>query len=190
MGRYVAKRLGLAIMTLFLLSVLVFVAGQVLPGSPSRSILGNFASEQAVAQMDRQLGLDQPLPVQYWNWVSGLVTGDLGTSYQYQAPVGSFLVPALVQSLKLAGVAFVLVVPLSIIGGVTAAVHRGKLLDRVISTSGMTLVTVPQFVAGVVLIVVFAIQLKVAAGDRQRTTGLRSPDLSCAISFSPRSRWC
>ncbi|WP_238005657.1 ABC transporter permease [Dactylosporangium sp. AC04546] len=160
MGRYLAKRVALALLTLFLLSVIVFVAGQVLPGSPSRSILGNFASEQSIAQMDKQLGLDKPLPVQYWHWVTGL-HGDLGTSYQYQAPVSTFLLPALWRSLQLAGLAFLIVVPLSICGGVLAALHRGRLLDRIISTGGLTLVTIPQFVSGVVLIVVFAIHWKI-----------------------------
>lgn len=161
MSRYVTKRLALAVLTLFLLSMIVFVAGQVLPGSPSRSILGNFASEEAIAQMDEQLGLNRPLPVQYWDWITDLARGDLGESYQYQAPVTTFLLPAVGRSVKLAALAFVIVVPLSIFGGVLAALHRGRWLDRVISTGGLTLVTIPQFVSGVVLIVVFAIQLQV-----------------------------
>jgi peptide/nickel transport system permease protein len=161
MARYLMARLALAILTLFLLSILVFFVGQILPGNPSRSILGNFASEEAVAQLDKQLGLDKPVLIQYWEWVSAIPQGDLGRSYQYQAPVSSFLFPALSQSLKLAAVAFVIVVPLSILGGVFAALHRGRTLDRVISITGLSLSTVPEFVSGVVLIVVFAIQLDV-----------------------------
>lgn len=161
MGRYVLKRLGLALLTLLLLSVIVFVAGQVLPGNPSRAILGNFASAEAVAQLDKELGLDRPLVVQYWDWVSGIPQGDLGESYQYRAPVTSFLFAALGQSLKLAALAFVLVVPLSILGGVVAAMYRGRIADRVISTTGSSLATMPEFVSGIVLIVVFAIQLRV-----------------------------
>jgi|SRR5918999_2468441 peptide/nickel transport system permease protein len=161
MGRYLAQRAGMAGLTLFLLSIIVFVAGQVLPGSPSRAILGNLASAEAVAQLDKQLGLDKPLLVQYWDWISGIPRGDLGFSYQYRAPVSSFLFPALGQSLKLAAVAFVIVVPLSILGGVVAALYRGRTADRVISTTGFSLSTVPEFVSGIVLIVVFAVQLQV-----------------------------
>ncbi len=132
MGRYLAQRAGMAGLTLFLLSIIVFVAGQV-----------------------------KPLLVQYWDWISGIPRGDLGFSYQYRAPVSSFLFPALGQSLKLAAVAFVIVVPLSILGGVVAALYRGRTADRVISTTGFSLSTVPEFVSGIVLIVVFAVQLQV-----------------------------
>jgi peptide/nickel transport system permease protein len=89
------------------------------------------------------------------------VHGNLGTSYQFRAPVSSFLFPALGRSLKLAAVAFVIVVPLSIVGGVVAALNRGRATDRIISVAGLSLSTVPEFVSGVVLIVVFAIGLKV-----------------------------
>lgn len=161
MWRYVFKRVGLALLTLFLLSIIVFLAGQVLPGNPSRAILGNLASEDAIAQLDRELGLDRPLLSQYWNWVSGIPRGDLGESYQYRDSVSSFLFPALGRSLKLAAVAFLLVVPLSILGGVVAALCRGRAVDRILGTTGFTLSTVPEFVSGIVLIVIFAIQFQV-----------------------------
>lgn len=161
MRGYVLKRMGLALLTLFLLSIIVFVAGQVLPGNSSRAILGNFASAESVANLDRELGLDRPLIEQYWDWASGIPRGDFGESYQYRAPVSSFLLPALGNSLKLAGVAFLMVVPLSIIGGVVAALFRGRTIDRIISTAGFGLSTVPEFVSGIVLIVIFAIQLRV-----------------------------
>jgi peptide/nickel transport system permease protein len=158
---YVLKRVGLALVTLVLLSLIIFFAGQVLPGNAGRAILGPFASQQAVAALDHKLGVDRPLVTQYWSWASGIVRGRLGTSYQFQAPVSSFLFPALGRSLKLAAFAFVIVVPLSIFGGIVAALNRGSAVDRLISTSSLSLSTVPEFVSGVVLIVVFAIDLKV-----------------------------
>ncbi len=161
MASYLLKRVGLALLTLVLLSVIVFLAGRVLPGNPGRAVLGHTASAQAVAAFNHKLGLDRPLAVQYWSWVTGLLQGNLGTSYQYQAPVGQFLWPAALKSLKLAAVAFVIVVPLSILGGVVAALRRGRAVDRVISTTGLSLSTVPEFVSGIVLIVIFAIELKV-----------------------------
>ena len=157
---YLLRRVGLALLTLVLLSIIIFFAGQVLPGDPGRAILGPFASQQAVAGINHSLGLDRPLVAQYWTWISGVVRGDLGTSYQFHAPVSTFLFPALGRSLKLAAVAFVLVVPLSIGGGVLAALNRGRLADRAISVAGLSLSTVPEFVSGIVLIVVFAISLK------------------------------
>jgi peptide/nickel transport system permease protein len=157
---YLLKRLGLALLTLILLSLLIFLAGSVLPGNPGRAILGPFASEHAVQALNRSLGVNRPLISQYWSWASGIAHGDMGMSYQFRAPVSSFLFPALGRSLKLAAVAFVIVVPLSIAGGVLAALNRGRAVDRTISVTGLSLSTVPEFVSGIVLIVVFAIGLK------------------------------
>lgn len=161
MAKYVLKRIGLAVLTLFLLSMIIFFAGQILPGNPGRAILGPFAAQSAVRALDRQLGIDRPLVAQYWTWIWGSLHGNLGTSYQYRASVSSFLFPALGRSLKLAAVAFVIVVPLGILGGVVAALRRGTLVDRVISVAGLSLSTVPEFVSGIVLIVLFAIVTKV-----------------------------
>ena len=160
MTGYVLKRLGLALLTLVLLSLIIFFAGSVLPGNPGRAILGPFASERAVLALNHTLGVDRPLITQYWSWVTGIVHGDLGTSSQFRAPVSSFLFPALWRSLKLAVVAFVIVVPISILAGVLAALYRGRAVDRSISVTGLSLTSVPEFVSGVVLIVIFAIGLK------------------------------
>ena len=160
MTSYVLRRVGLALLTLFLLSIIIFFAGEVLPGNPGRAILGPFAAESAVKALDQQLGVNRPILTQYWAWLTGILHGDLGTSYQFRAPVSTFLWPALGRSLKLAAVAFVIVVPVSIVGGVLAALYRGRLVDRSISVAGLSLSTVPEFVSGIVLIVVFAIGLK------------------------------
>ena len=155
MGAFILKRLGLALITLWILSMLVFFAGQILPGDPGRSVLGNLATPQAVHNLDHQLGADRPLISQYWHWITNFP----GTSYQYQAPIGPILVPALGRSVKLGLFAFVIVVPLSIIGGVIAALNVGKPVDRVISVVGLSGTTVPEFVSGIVLILLFGIAL-------------------------------
>ena len=160
MTQYLLKRLGLALLTLVLLSFIIFFAGSILPGNPGRAILGPFASQHAVEVLNHSIGADRPLISQYWTWVTGIVHGDLGTSYQFRAPVSTFLFPALGRSLKLAAVAFVIVVPLSILGGVLAALYRGRAIDRSISVTGLSLTSVPEFVSGIVLIVIFAIGLK------------------------------
>ena len=160
MTQYVLKRLGLALLTLVLLSLIIFFAGSVLPGNPGRAILGPFASQHAVDALNQTLGVNRPLIAQYWSWATGILHGDLGTSYQYRAPVSTFLFPALGRSLKLAALAFVILVPLSILGGVLAALYRGRFVDRSISVTGLSLTSIPEFVSGIVLIVVFAIGLK------------------------------
>ena len=114
--------------------MIVFAAAQVLPGDVGRNVLGAFASQQDVDIFNQQLGLDRPLVQQYWDWVSDFVHGDLGTSLQYKVPVSDLLGPAFVNSLKLAAVAFVLVVPLSILGGTSPACGAGGIVDRLITS--------------------------------------------------------
>jgi peptide/nickel transport system permease protein len=158
---FILKRVGLAIITLFILSLIVFFAAQVLPGDPARAILGPLASESSVKTLAHRLGTDKPVIEQYGTWISGVVHGDLGTSHQYNAPIGPLLISALENSLKLAALAFVLVVPLGIFGGVYAALNQGKPMDRILSVVGLSATVIPEVVSGIVLILVFAIWLNV-----------------------------
>ena len=161
MAIFILKRIGLALITLWILSLLVFFAAQVLPGDPARAILGPLAAPSAVKALSHQLGTDKSVIAQYGTWIGHVVTGSFGTSYEYQAPIGPLLGTALVNSLKLAGLAFVLVVPLGIFGGVVAALNQGKRRDRVISVVGLTGTVIPEVVSGIVLILVFGIWLNV-----------------------------
>jgi peptide/nickel transport system permease protein len=158
---YIFRRLGLAVVTLWLLSIIVFFAGQVLPGDPGRAILGPLAAPSAVRALDQQLGVSRPLITQYLSWVTGLLHGNMGQSYTYRSPVAPLIGAALVNSSKLAALAFVIVVPLGILGGVVAALRAGRVTDRVISVTALSAYTVPEFVSGIVLIVIFAVWLKV-----------------------------
>jgi len=159
MGRFLLTRLGLAAITLFLLSVLVFVGANLLPGNVARRKLGNLADQSAVDQLNHQLGTDKPILVQYWNWISDLLHGDLGRSLSYNLPVSELVGPALLHSLKLAAFAFVMVVPLAIVGGVLAALKRDRITDRVITVGGLSLAVVPEFVTGIMLILIFGLWL-------------------------------
>jgi peptide/nickel transport system permease protein len=161
MARFLLKRLGLAAITLFLLSVIVFFGTQVLPGNVGRRILGPFADQAAVDALNERLGTDRGLLAQYWDWLTGLLTGDLGTSLAQNVPVTELIGNALVNSLKLAAFAFVLVVPLAILGGVVAALRRDRLTDRVITIGGLSLSVVPEFVSGIILILVFGLWLDI-----------------------------
>jgi peptide/nickel transport system permease protein len=156
----VLKRLALALVTLWLLSVLVFAGGRMLPGNVGRAMLGPFAEQTAVDKLNKEMGTDQPLIIQYSTWVGGVFQGDLGKSYAYRAPVSQFLWRAAVNSAKLAAVVFILVVPLGILGGVIAALYRGRLPDRIISVTGLSATVVPEFVSGIVLILIFGVWLR------------------------------
>ena len=161
MARFLLKRLALAVITLWILSVLVFATAQLLPGDVGRQVLGPFATPESVRQLDHQLGVDRPVWAQYGSWISQFVRGNLGNSLEYKVPVWSLLQTSLLNSLKLAAEAFVLVVPLSLIGGVVAALKRGRLPDRLITLTGLSLTAVPEFVSAIVLILIFGLWLKV-----------------------------
>lgn len=159
MIRFLLRRFLAGLVTLFLLSVLVFTTAQLLPGDVGRNVLGNLASAKDVARLNHQLGVDRPLVEQYVNWITHLLRGDLGTSLQFNVSVSRLLGPALTNSLKLAGTAFVLLVPISILGGTIAALRRGRFTDRAITLVGVSLTSIPEFVTAIVLIVVVGLEL-------------------------------
>ena len=159
MTRFILKRIGLALVTLFLLSVIVFAISTILPGNVGRSVLGPFATQESVDALNEQLGTDRPVLEQYWDWASGLVQGDLGQSLTLQVPAWDLLQPALENSLKLAFVAFLIVVPVSILGGVIAGLRYGGATDKGITIAGISFAAMPEFVTGIILILVFGIWL-------------------------------
>jgi peptide/nickel transport system permease protein len=160
MARFLLKRVALSAITLWLLSIIVFTAGQVLPGNVGRAMLGPFADQRAVDALNHEMGTDRPLLVQYGDWVSRFVRGDMGRSYAYRAPVAPFVGTALANSAKLAVLAFLLVVPFSLFMGVVAALHVGRPADRIIMVAGMSATIVPEFVSGIILILIFGVWLK------------------------------
>jgi peptide/nickel transport system permease protein len=141
------------------LSIVIFLAAQVLPGDVARRILGPFADQASVDALSEQLGTDRPLVAQYWDWISSFVTGDLGESAVNGRPVTDILTDALVASGKLALLAFIIVVPLAILGGVVAAMNEGSFRDRLISVGGLSATAIPEFVWAVLLILIFALGL-------------------------------
>ena len=169
------KRLAYGLVTLLLLSVVIFAGVQLLPGDVGRAVLGPLADPAAVAALNHQLGADRPAWLQYWSWVSHIATGDMGQSYAYRAPVAPYVLGALSNSLKLAAVAFVIVVPLSIAAGVYAASRVGRWQDRTIGIAGISMAVMPEFVTSIVLILVLGVWLRwlpISAGTRPGTGAL------------------
>jgi peptide/nickel transport system permease protein len=159
-ARFVGTRIVLALITLWLLSVIVFAGGQLLPGDVGRAILGPLADARAVAALNHQLGVDRPLLAQYSAWIGHFLRGDMGQSYAFRSAVAPFVVDALANSAKLGALAFIVVVPLGIAGGVYSALHAGRWIDRVISITGLSATVVPEFVSSIVLILVFGVWLQ------------------------------
>jgi peptide/nickel transport system permease protein len=137
----------------------VFFGAQVLPGNVGRSILGPLADKASVDALNAKLGVDRPLVVQYADWISSFFRGDLGESLVFGRPVGGLVWDAMQNSVKLAAVAFVIVVPLAIAGGVIAALNEGGFRDRFITVTGLSATVVPEFVSGILVILVFGLWL-------------------------------
>lgn len=138
------------------ISVIVFAATQALPSDPARMVLGPEASEATVRTLQRQLGLDQPLPVQYLNWCGRLVHGDLGVSLDSHVPVQTLLASRADNSLTLLAGVLLLLVPLSLGGGVWMALHRDSWLERKVLGALIAVKAVPQFALGIALVMLFA----------------------------------
>lgn len=154
------RRLPLAFMTLLILSLVVFFGGQLLPGDVGRATLGPLADARSVARFNHEIGVDRPALLQYWEWISRFAVGDMGRSYTFRAPVTPFVLAALANSVKLAGLAFCMIVPLGIVGGVVAALNVGGWKDRVIIIVGQSLGVVPEFISSLVLILTFGVWLR------------------------------
>jgi peptide/nickel transport system permease protein len=161
MRRLVVRRLLFIVPTLLLVSMLIFLMEEVVPGDIGREILGPYASAAAVAQVDHQLGADKPLLTRYVDWLSGFVILRWGQSPILQQSVFSITMQRLWNSAQLAFLALVIIIPLSIVLGVIAALRRDGIADRIISIASLSLTVVPEFVSGVVLIVLFAVTVKI-----------------------------
>ncbi|MFL5675064.1 MAG: ABC transporter permease [Chloroflexota bacterium] len=159
MTRYIGRRLMLSLVTLWLLVTIVFVIANVLPNDIGRTILGPFAPQESVDQLNERLGTNRPILVQYASSILGIVTLDFGDSYVTGQPVWPQLFEAMGRSVKLAGLALLITIPLAVTAGLYAARRRDRLSDRAIVLVGVTSSSIPEFVTGTILVVVVGVQL-------------------------------
>lgn len=161
MGRYLVRRLGSAIITLFLLATILFMIVSVLPGDVGRNVLGPFALKEDVARYNQQIGTDRPLIEQYFRTIKSLFTFDFKNSYQTGVPVRDIVFPALFRSGKLALLAFVITIPISIAAGIFAARRQDKFADRAVVNLGLASSSIPEFVTAATLMSLFAVTFKI-----------------------------
>ena len=160
----VLQRLALGILTLFLVSLVIFLSIDFLPGDFGEALLGQSAREDTVAAFRKELGLDRPILIRYFDWVGGVLTGDLGTSFSGRNASGidrsrtvvDLVAPRLSNTLFLALTAAVIAVPLSLFLGITSALYRGSLYDRAINVTTLTTISFPEFFVGYILILILA----------------------------------
>lgn len=155
--KYAAKKLSALIITLFMVSILAFLAFQLIPGDPTTKMLGTEATPEAVAELRAQLGLDRPIPVRYWNWLTSFLTGDMGISYSYRMPVTEMIGQKLPTTALLTAMSFLFTVALSIPLGVLAGSVRSRVLDRIIAVVDQLFMSIPPFFLGILMCYVFGI---------------------------------
>jgi peptide/nickel transport system permease protein len=157
---FVLRRLLGLVGVLLGMSLLIFGIVHIIPGNVAYAILGEFATQDAVAKLEQQLGLNDPLPLQYWRWLSAMLHGDLGQSITMARPAGGLIADALSRSALLAGLSFALVACLGIALGLHAATHRGTIADRALTLAQFVLIAVPDFFWGIVAVLIFASWLR------------------------------
>ncbi|MFC5385040.1 ABC transporter permease [Aquamicrobium segne] len=158
--RLIAQRLALGVLLLLAVSVLIFAGTQILPGDVAQSILGQAATPQALENLRRDLGLNDPAYIRYFRWLSGVLTGDFGTALSNGRDIASALGGRLKNTLFLAACAAVIAVPLAILLGLLAVRYRNGFIDKSISGLALASTSLPEFFIGYLLILFFAVELQ------------------------------
>ncbi len=154
------RRLAIAVLTLVLASIIVFAITSLLPGDAAQQAMGQGATPETVAALRKELGLDRPGYVRYFEWLGGLITGDPGVSLASQLPVAELVRERLPNSLLLAVLTAIVVTPFAVGVGILAALRRGSRLDRLLSVMTLSMVAVPEFLVASLAVLLFAVKLR------------------------------
>jgi peptide/nickel transport system permease protein len=157
--RLIARRLALGVVTLWVVSVMIFAGTEILPGDVATAILGQSRTPEAVAAIRQSLGLDRPAYIRYAEWLTNFVEGDIGKSLANQRDIGPEIRERLGNTLFLATVAAAVAVPLAIILGLLAAIRQNSLLERLLNLFTLATISLPEFFIGYLLIIAFAVKL-------------------------------
>ena len=160
MSQYIVRRLGFTLLTLLITSLVIFLIARLLPGDVARVILGREAGEAALTALRTELGLDQPVALQYIRWLGGFLSGDWGRSFSTGLPIRDVVLERLGNSLMLAGLSALFAIPLGLALGVLAGLNEGRPIDTTISISSLAITGLPEFVTGLLLIQLLAFQFK------------------------------
>ena len=159
MLKLIINRLGQGVITLFAVSVLIFICTQILPGDVASAVLGQGATPEALAAFRKELGLNIPAYMRYFNWLWGAVQGDLGVSMTNQRVIIDELLPRLYNTLFLAGYAALIAIPLSVGLGILAAINEGKLIDKASNILTLITISIPEFFIAYLMIIFFVVNL-------------------------------
>ena len=153
--KYVVRKILTMILTLLAVTFFVFLSFHVISGDPATSMLGTEATPQKVAALREELGLNDPVLVQYGRWAAGLLHGDMGTSYSYRMPVTGMVANKIPVTITLTLMAFVLMVVISILLGIYTAKHEGGVVDRIIYIINQIIMAIPPFFSGILITLIF-----------------------------------
>lgn len=158
-SKLVAQRLALGLLILFIVSIIIAFVVELLPGDTCQALMGQSATPETVQACRAELGLDRSAPVRYLDWVSGMLSGDMGRSLANERPIAELMGSRLGNTFFLAGLAAAISVPLSIALGVLAALWRDSIFDRGINVATLTSISFPEFFVAYILIYLFAVQV-------------------------------
>jgi len=158
-AKYLLRRLAQIIPTLFFVSVLIFGLQQLLPGDPAIALAGEERDPETIRYLREKFHLDEPLPVRYWHWASGVLKGDLGDSVRIQKPVSELILEKLPVTIQLAAMAMLIALAIGIAAGIVSAVKKDTWLDYVANVFALWGLSTPNFWLGILLILLFAVQL-------------------------------
>ena len=170
MTAFFAKRLFYLVLTMVVVSLIVFLVNELTPGDVARKVLGPFATQDQVDRLTEQMGLNRPVWIRYLEWIWQVLHGDLGYSTNFKHPVNEVIWDRLGNTLILAGIAFAIIVPASIILGVAACMREASRLDRTISVASIVTTSVPEFASGVFMQTIFVILLGILPGTSTLNT--------------------
>ena len=161
MVRFIARRIGLICITLLVVSLAIFLITEVLPGDVAAMMLGKEATEESLARLREDLGLNRPAYERYLDWIGGVVRGDLGDSYAMKLPISDIVGRKLRHSAILAVFALLVGTPVAVAAGILAGVRPNTKLDRLVSMTSLVGISVPEFVTGLLLMLLFASTLHI-----------------------------
>ena len=177
MGVFILKRLGYMIVTMFAVSVLVFLLLEISPGTVATKVLGAFSTEEQRRLWLEANGYFDPLLTRYFTWLGNVLSGDFGESIRFKVPVGDILWPRLINTAILGGTALAVIVPLSLGLGVLAGMREGSRSDRVISITSIITTSIPEFASAVFFSAVFVFWLKWLPGTSGMAEGFNFKEL-------------
>ena len=170
--KIVLQRLGLGFLTLFAVSIIIAFVVELLPGDITQAILGQSATPETVAAFRKEIGLDRPAHIRYFEWLGGMVQGDLGQSLASKREISEFVGTRLSNTLFLGGLAAAIAVPLALILGLLAALYRNSIYDRIVNLLTLTSISFPEFFVAYILILFLSVKAGFFPGISNVSTDL------------------